>query len=170
MEIQLLKLGEEDVLPFKKDMQEAFQKGFEEVYGETEEQILPEADIDSSLEEKGAVAYKAVLGKEMVGGAVIAIEGEGRHAHLFLLYVKHGVQARGVGHAIWKGIEAAHPEVEVWETCTPCFEKRNIYFYVEKCGFQIVERRQDDGPQPEDQHGASADDGGMFIFQKRMRV
>ena len=24
-----------------------------------------------------------------------------------------------------------------WEPCTPCFEKRNIHFYVNKCGFQI---------------------------------
>ena len=29
------------------------------------------------------------------------------------------------------------PETEVWETCTPYFEKRNIHFYVNKCGFQI---------------------------------
>ena len=30
-----------------------------------------------------------------------------------------------------------HPETKVWETCTPYFEKRNIHFYVNKCGFQI---------------------------------
>lgn len=24
-----------------------------------------------------------------------------------------------------------------WETCTPYFKKRNIHFYVNKCGFQI---------------------------------
>jgi len=27
----------------------------------------------------------------------------------------------------------------VWETHTPYFEKRNIHFYVNKCGFKIVE-------------------------------
>ena len=36
-------------------------------------------------------------------------------------------------------IEALHPETKVWETCTPYFEKRNIHFYVNKCGFMIDE-------------------------------
>jgi len=36
-----------------------------------------------------------------------------------------GVQSKGIGQAIWKSIEATHPEIEVWETCTPYkFEKR----------------------------------------------
>ena len=34
---------------FKRDIQEAFQKGFEDVYGKIEETILPEKDIDRSL-------------------------------------------------------------------------------------------------------------------------
>ena len=32
-----------------------------------------------------------------------------------------------------------YPETKVWELVTPCFEKRNIHFYVNKCGFHIVE-------------------------------
>lgn len=32
-----------------------------------------------------------------------------------------------------------YPETRVWELVTPCFEKRNIHFYVNKCGFHIVE-------------------------------
>jgi len=45
-----------DLKTFKKDMQEAFQKGFEEVYGKTNGIILPEEDIDHSLNTKGAIA------------------------------------------------------------------------------------------------------------------
>ena len=48
--------------------QEAFQKGFEEHFGKSEQTILPERDIDASLSAKGAIAYKAVLDGEMVGG------------------------------------------------------------------------------------------------------
>ena len=59
MVFKLLLLNKEDLLLFKKDMQEAFQKGFEDVYGKTEEIILPEKDIDNSLNTKGALAYKA---------------------------------------------------------------------------------------------------------------
>ena len=28
---------------------------------------------------------------------------------------------------------------KIWETVTPYFEKRNIHFYVNRCGFKIVE-------------------------------
>ena len=35
MNFSLEKIKSEDVLQFKKDMQEAFQKGFEDVYGKT---------------------------------------------------------------------------------------------------------------------------------------
>ena len=34
---------------------------------------------------------------------------------------------------VW--LNGLHPEVKVWETVTPYFEKRNIHFYVNRCGF-----------------------------------
>ena len=74
MNFSLEKINSEDVLQFKKDMQEAFQKGFEDVYGKTNGIILPEQDIDSSLNEKGSIAYKAVVDGNMVGGAVVVID------------------------------------------------------------------------------------------------
>ena len=42
-------------------MQEAFQKGFEEEFGKTEEVILPRKDVDKALQTKGSIAYKAVV-------------------------------------------------------------------------------------------------------------
>ena len=68
------------------------QKGFEDVFGSCEETILPEKDIDQSLNGKGSVAYKAVLDGETVGGVIVAIDTETQHNHLDLLYVKSGVQ------------------------------------------------------------------------------
>ncbi len=47
-------------------------------------------------------------------------------------YVKHGVQSKGI----------------VWETGTPYFERRNIHFYVNKCGFHIVEYYNEKHPDP----------------------
>lgn len=32
-----------------------------------------------------------------------------------------------------------YPETKIWETHTPYYDKRNIHFYVNKCGFHIVE-------------------------------
>lgn len=48
-------------------MQEAFQRGFEDVFGKTGEVILPEKDIEQSLQAKGSIAYKANVIGEMVG-------------------------------------------------------------------------------------------------------
>ena len=169
MNFSLEKINSEDVLQFKKDMQEAFQKGFEVVYGKTNGIILPEQDIDRSLNEKGAIAYKAVVDGNMVGGAVVVIDKVTQYNHLHLLYVKHGIQAKGIGFLIWNQIEKLHPDTKVWETCTPYFEKRNIHFYVNKCGFHIVEYKCEYNHLLETDDDFIGDGGdGMFVFKKQM--
>ena len=61
MNLELILMSENDIAEFKKNVQCAFQKGFEDVFGKCEETILPEKDIDQSLNGKGSVVYKAVL-------------------------------------------------------------------------------------------------------------
>mgnify|MGYP003518274616 CR=1 FL=1 len=169
MNFELLPMTQTDIGKFKQDIQEAFQKGFEDVYGETEGIILPEKDIDRSLNAVGSVAYKAVLDDEMVGGAVVVIDDKKQHNHLDLLYVKYGIQTEGIGFAIWNAVEKLHPDTKVWETCTPYFEKRNIHFYVNKCGFHIVEFLNEHNPDSNDNEEFIGDGGdGMFVFQKHM--
>jgi hypothetical protein len=169
MNIELLPMSQMDIPKFKHDIQDAFQKGFEDVYGKTEGIILPEKDIDRSLNTDGCIAYKAIANGEMVGGAVVVIDDETQHNHLDLLYVKYGIQTKGVGFAIWNAVEKLHPETKVWETCTPYFEKRNIHFYVNKCGFHIVEFLNEHNPDPNDAEEFIGDGGdGMFVFQKQM--
>jgi len=63
--------------------------------------ILPEKDIDQSLNAKGAIAYKAIVDDKIVGGAVVAIDEKTQHNHLDLLFVKYGAQSKGIGKAIW---------------------------------------------------------------------
>ena len=148
---RLVPLEPNEVRQFKADMQEAFTKGAEEggfVLDEevpaeegadkADEEILPEEDIDRSLGSKGALALKAVTAEgEMVGGAVVVINGD--HGHLDFLYVKHSMQNKGLGKFMWFEIERQHPEVRVWELCTPFYEKRNIHFYLNVCGFVAYE-------------------------------
>ena len=95
MNFGLMPMTKDDIPTFKKDIQEAFQKGFEDVYGKIEETILPEKDIDHSLEAEGSIAYKAVIDDEIVGGAVIVINEDTQHNHLDLLYMKYGTQRCG---------------------------------------------------------------------------
>ena len=169
MDFELLPLEQADIDTFKHDIQEAFQKGYEDVYGKTERIILPEKDIDSSLNAVGSVAYKAVVGGEIVGGAVVVIDEKTKHNHLDLLYVKYGIQTKGIGFAIWNAVEKAHPDTKVWETCTPDFEKRNIHFYVNKCGFKIVKFYNEKNPEPDMPDDFIGDGGdGMFVFEKQM--
>lgn len=165
MDFKLVEMEDKDIPTFKKEIQEAFQKGFEEVYGSTEGIILPEADIDQSLNTKGAIAYKALLDNILVGGAVVVINEKTQHNDLHLIYVKHGNQTKGIGKLMWDEIEKLHPNTEVWETCTPYFEKRNIHFYVNKCKFHIVKYLREI-----EQEGFIGDGGeGMFVFQKIMK-
>jgi hypothetical protein len=56
-----------------------------------------------------------------------------------------------VGRRIWIALERACPEVEVWETFIPWFEKRNICFDVSVSGgsgedamFRFVKRLRQD--------------------------
>lgn len=136
----LIKLVEkDDIKQFKKDMQEAFQQGAMSEFNNLDVEILPEKDIEESLAKKGAVAYKAVIDGEMLGGVIIVIDEETQHNHLEFLYVKYGTQSKGIGQKIWNEIERAYPQTKVWETCTPYFEKRNVHFYINRLGFHAVE-------------------------------
>lgn len=170
--LRLLKIETTDLLQFKKDMQEAFQLGAMEgdYEGNVEEQILPEKDIDQSLETKGAVAYKAVDEKgNMLGGAIVVIDETTGHNHLDFLYVKHGIQSKGIGKFIWYELERLYPNTKAWYTCTPYFEKRNVHFYVNVCKFHIVEYYNSHHPDPN--HLEEADDfDGMFGFEKQINA
>ena len=169
MNFKLVRISDDDLAWFKAAAQEAFQKGFEDYFGETDLTILPEKDIDKSLNEKGAAAYKAVVDGEMTGGAVVVIDEKTGHNHLDLLFVKRGVQSKGIGKSIWFEIERLYPQTKVWETCTPYFDRRNIHFYVNVCGFHIVEFFNEKHPMPDTPEDFVGDGNeGMFEFRKRI--
>ena len=148
MDLQLLPLTPADLPQFKNDLQEAFQKAAAAEFKNLTATVLPEADIDKSLNAPGAAAYKAVSGGKMIGGAIVNINAATQHNHLDLLYVKCGTQSRGTGIAIWQMLEKMYPDTIEWETCTPYFEKRNIHFYINRCGFSAVEFFNPHHPDP----------------------
>jgi len=173
--IRLVRLSEEHTIAFKEEMQEAFQQGFQ-VYSKESEigndstnqwQVLPDSDFYQSLNADGAVAYEAIntYGKR-VGGAIIVIDEAQNRGELAFLYVRVGRQSKGIGYAIWSTIESLHPDIKVWETCTPYFERRNIHFYINRCGFHAVEFFHKHHPDPNMPSRMEEDDNGMFRFQK----
>ena len=167
--IRLVRLSEEHTVAFKEEMQEAFQHGFMAYYKDDNQwQVLPDKDFYQSLEAEGAEAYEAVSEDgQRVGGAIISIDATKNHGELSFLYVKVGVQSKGIGQAIWKAIEALHPETEVWETCTPYFDRRNIHFYINRLGFHAVEFFNEYHPDPHMPEQFDQEDG-LFRFEKRM--
>ena len=128
--------------------------------------IISRATIEASIDGENAEAYRILLNGEKVGGAVIRVDGE--CGELELLFVNPEVHSKGIGYSAWCLIEQLHPEVTVWETHTPYFEKRNIHFYVNRCGFHIVEYFNSHHPDANDPESAEEDSDGMFRFQKIM--
>ena len=80
------------------------------------------------------------------------------------LFVSPDEHGKGIGLAAWKAVEALHPETKIWETCIPYFEKRNIHFYVNKCGFHIVEFFGDFHADPNEQN-IDTDEGPDEMFR-----
>lgn len=99
MGFKLKKVESKDLPLFKHDMQEAFQLGAATWEEDLDEEILPESHIDRSLNANGSIAYKAVVDGELLGGAIVVINGA--HGNLDFLYVKSGIQSKGIGQKIW---------------------------------------------------------------------
>ena len=108
-----------------------------------------------------------------MGGVVLSIDKDEAKGELELLFVSPEVHSRGIGKAAWRAVEALHPEIRIWEAITPYFEKRNIHFYVNSCGFHIVEfwNRYHHGPAvPDEESGNWSEDDEMFVFRKVIDV
>ena len=101
------------------------------------------------------------------------VKVDGDKGELELLFVSPEVHSKGIGYAAWCEIEKNHPEVRVWETVTPYFEQRNIHFYVNRCGFHIVEFFNKYHLDPNDLEMNTEDDEQfpveMFRFEKVIR-
>ena len=173
-DIILVPLNSADRKQFILDNQEAFNYGALEEFGlrdghyEDDGQIISRKTIEQSID--SGEAYRIMQDGKPVGGVIIKIEGD--HGDLEILFVSPKAHSKGVGYAAWCAVERMHPEVKVWETVTPYFEKRNIHFYVNRCGFHIVEFYNSHHPDPNDPDVAGETNeqfpDGMFRFEKRM--
>ncbi|BAL82654.1 putative acetyltransferase [Selenomonas ruminantium subsp. lactilytica TAM6421] len=103
-----------------------------------------------------------------VGGVIVKVEG--CHGELEILFVSPKAHSKGICYAAWCEVERMYPAVKVWETVTPYFEKHNIHFYVNRCGFHIVEFYNSHHPEPHHTDEPPDDQfpEGMFRFEKRL--
>ena len=172
--IELIPLKENDKEQFIKDNQEAFLYGATQEFGlrdehyEEDGQIISRETIEHSI--NSGTAYRIFFDNQKVGGAVIKIDEKANFGELELLFIKPNFHSKGIGKKAWQMIEKMHPEIKIWQTCTPYFEKRNIHFYLHSCGFKIVEFYNKFNKDPNSK--AEFDEKGneicqeMFLFEK----
>ena len=173
-EIKLVPLASDDREQFIRDNQEAFNYGALVEFGCRDEHFEEDGEIISrrTIEESIDIgeAYRIMQNGRPVGGVVIKVED--KHGQFELLFVSPRMHSKGVGFAAWCAVERMHPEVTLWETVTPYFERRNIHFYVNRCGFHIVEFYNSHHPDPGDPDtGKEMNEQfpeGMFRFEKKI--
>lgn len=154
--VKLKPLCTSDVEKFIKDNQEAFKYGALEEFGlrddhfEEDGEIISRATIETAIKE--GEAHIITVNNNAVGGCVVKTEGD--TGYLELIFINPAKHSKGFGYRAWFLIENRYKNVKKWITFTPCFEKRNINFYVNKCGFYITEIFSEEG------------DFDMFRFEK----
>ena len=173
--VTLVPLTADDREQFIFDNQWAFKYGALEEFGKRDDhvgfdgEIISRETIEQSIDAPESEAYRIMLDGRKVGGVVLNIDKKTHHNHLDLLFVSPDAHGKGIGYGAWQAVEALHPETEVWETCTPYFEKRNIHFYINKCGFHAVEFFGEFHPDPDEpDDGNSEGPSEMFRFVKVM--
>lgn len=176
--VTLVALTADDREQFILDNQWAFKYGAVEEFGMRDDhvdedgEIISRDTIERSIDAPHSEAYRIVYEGRKVGGVVLKIDKETNRNELELLFVLPTEHSKGIGYGAWLAIEALHPETEVWETCTPYFEKRNIHFYINKCGFRAVEFFTVWHPCPMEANAESSPDEGpdeMLRFEKVMK-
>ena len=178
--VTLLPLTENDREQFILDNQWAFKHGAMIEFGERDDhtcddgEIISRKTIERCIDSPDNETYRIVVDGKRVGGVILKIDKETNHNELEILFVSPEEHTKGIGYGAWLAVEALHPETVVWETCTPYFEKRNIHFYVNKCGFQIdqfwCEYFQPDHDMPDDdEHDPNEGPDEMFHFIKVMK-
>ena len=174
--VTLVPLRADDREQFIADNQWAFQYGAMEEFGMRDDsinedgEIISRKTIEHCIDDPNCETYRIMLDGRKVGGVILKIDKETHHNHLEILFTVPDAHSKGIGYGAWQAVEALHPETKVWETCTPYFEKRNIHFYVNKCGFRIVEffcEYHTDPNAPEDNNQEGPDE--MFRFVKIMK-
>ena len=110
---------------------------------------------------------ESIHNNQKIGGVVVKIDKDNKKGELDLFFINPENHSKGAGYSAWLEIEKMFPEIEVWETVTPYFEKRNIHFYVNKCGFHIVEFFHKFHPSHHlGEEKKDEDEFEMFRFQK----
>lgn len=168
--ITFRRLDEQEYATFRNDVKQIFSIAIIEEFGELQEEgdIIPDEDINLSLYNPQCEVFFVYYNDEKVGGVAIKEDKDKQCNWLYLFYIYPEYHSKGIGLQIWQAIEKRYHETMIWKLITPYFEKRNIHFYVNKCGFKIIEffnkhHQNHNGPS------SSTDfNNEYFVFEKKM--
>ena len=178
--VTLVPLTEDDREQFILDNQWAFKYGALQEFGVRDNhinddgEIISRKTIERCIDAPNSESYRIVVEGKKLGGLILKIDKETHHNELEILFTAPDEHSKGIGYGAWLAVQALHPETVVWKTCTPYFDKRNIHFYVNKCGFKIdefwCEYFTPTHEMPDDEeHDPSEGPDKMFHFIKVMK-
>lgn len=178
--VTLVPLTADDKEQFILDNQWAFKYGALQEFGvrdnhiDGDGEIISRKTIERCIDDPQSETYRIVVDGRKAGGVILKIDKEAHHNELEILFTLPDEHSKGIGYGAWQAVEELHPETVVWQTCTPYFDKRNIHFYVNKCGFKIDEfwceyfAPTNDLPDDEE-HDPNEGPDEMFHFVKVMK-
>ena len=143
--VTLVPLTKDDREQFIIDNQWAFKHGALLEFGERDNhidadgEIISRGTIERCIDAPNSETYRIVADGKKAGGLILKIDNKTHCNKLEILFTLPDEHSKGIGYGAWQAVEELHPETVVWKTCTPYFDKRNIHFYVNKCGFKIDE-------------------------------
>ncbi|MFA4861308.1 GNAT family N-acetyltransferase [Methanoregula sp.] len=159
-------MSEISVVPMNAENFDAAKKMMEISFATTMEDLPKNSDannhdcdlpsIDGILERPEETPLLFYQEGKMVGGAVLIVNADNNNI-LTLLFVDPACFDKGIGYQAWLEIEKRYPQTKTWTTETPTFLKKNVTFYVNKCGFHIISVKD------------PKNDESMFLFQKIMK-
>ena len=168
--VELVPVEFDDLDDFIGRLQKAFTEATRAKFPDFLGNVPVQHDIDEALDDQTAEALNIMHDGTSIGGAVIT--GGKTHKTLEFIFIDPDKQNLHLGQAAWQEIEARYPETQIWELVTAYHERRNIHFYVNRCGFHIVEyfNQYHEDPDFSSEHADEYPGGenGLFRFVKVM--
>ena len=171
MQIQLQPADRSGSEFFRTKLLESFEQGVLDRFGDLSAAPVPSGnEIFDALDDPDTDVFFILADGIPAGGTIVKREKEKTYS-LEILFIFKEFLNKKIGSATWQAIEQYYPDAEIWETCTPYFERRNIHFYVNKCGFKIVEFYCEFHREEHDLADEFKDknSSGFFRFEKKMK-
>lgn len=171
MNIKLKKIEPQEIDLLKNEMKKSFTQGVIDRFGNPSAAPIPsDSDITKVLNDSCCDIFIITADSAPAGAAIIKHEPNHRYS-LELFFIFKDFLNKKIGSAAWQEIEGNYPDAEAWETCTPYFERRNIHFYLHKCGFKITDFFSEYHKEEHDltEKFKDVNTSGFFRFEKIMK-